>query len=120
MAAITGGCLCGAIRYETDVAPIDTGYCHCRMCQRASGAPVLAWASFPIDAFRYTAGAPQAYVSSAIGVAALLRTLRLFARVSRARRAADRRSQFRHARRPLAGATGKAHLDDQPGLLVRH
>jgi hypothetical protein len=67
MARIVGGCLCGAVRYEADEAPIETGYCHCRMCQRQSGAPALSFATFRIEGFRYTAGDPQTYVSSAIG-----------------------------------------------------
>ena len=42
---MTGGCACGAIRYETDAAPVVMLNCHCRDCQRASGsgyAPHLA------------------------------------------------------------------------------
>ena len=36
---ITGGCLCGAVRYEVSQLPDDdVGYCHCRMCQKATGA----------------------------------------------------------------------------------
>ena len=60
----TGGCLCGALRYAAHGEPIDVGYCHCRVCQRSSGAPVLAWASFPNDAFAYTKGSPATYRSS--------------------------------------------------------
>ena len=30
---ISGGCLCGAVRYETTAQPITTRYCWCRMCQ---------------------------------------------------------------------------------------
>lgn len=65
MAAITGGCLCGAVRYACQQAPVDIGYCHCRMCQRASGAPAVAWASFPLEVFSYTRGAPRTFRSSA-------------------------------------------------------
>lgn len=36
-----GGCLCGALRYALSGPSIDAGYCHCRFCQRASGAPVV-------------------------------------------------------------------------------
>ena len=33
----SGGCSCGAVRYECEAAPIFMGNCHCRDCQRASG-----------------------------------------------------------------------------------
>ena len=62
--AFEGGCLCGALRYSAGKPPIDAAYCHCRLCQRSSGAPVLAWASFPADAFAYRKGSPSRYRSS--------------------------------------------------------
>jgi hypothetical protein len=66
MTAAEGGCFCGALRYRVDGPPIDAGYCHCRMCQRASGAPVLAWGHWPRDAFRWLGGGePAVLVSSA-------------------------------------------------------
>ena len=40
---ITGGCLCGAVRYESTESPVNGGYCHCRMCQKASGGLFTAW-----------------------------------------------------------------------------
>jgi hypothetical protein len=60
-----GGCLCGAIRYRITAAPVETLYCHCRMCQRAHGAPIGAWLTVPIETFAVTAGEPVAYRSSA-------------------------------------------------------
>jgi len=62
-----GGCLCGAVRYEASTSPLDVGYCHCRMCQKVSGAPVLPWASFAVESFAYTESQPQVYRSSAHG-----------------------------------------------------
>jgi hypothetical protein len=62
-----GGCFCGAVRYSVDGEPIDAGYCHCRMCQRAAGAPVLAWGNWPEAAFRWLAGEPAVLRSSARG-----------------------------------------------------
>ena len=59
-----GGCLCGAVRYRVSAPPIDTGYCHCRMCQRSSGAPLQASAEIPIDGFAFVKGEPRAYRSS--------------------------------------------------------
>jgi len=34
---ITGGCRCGAVRYECTAEPVLAGHCHCRDCQHASG-----------------------------------------------------------------------------------
>lgn len=39
---IVGGCLCGAIRYECTAEPIFMGNCHCRDCQKATGAPFIS------------------------------------------------------------------------------
>jgi len=60
----TGGCLCGAICYRITAAPVEALYCHCRMCQRAHGAPIVAWLTVPIETFAVTAGEPVAYRSS--------------------------------------------------------
>ena len=62
-----GGCFCGALRFRAEVRPIDAGYCHCTVCRRTTGAPVLAWASFPVDAFSYTKGHATSYQSSSWG-----------------------------------------------------
>ena len=61
-----GGCLCGELRYEAR-NPIDAGYCHCRICQRSSGAPVLAWVSFANANFSFAKGEPRTYRSSPRG-----------------------------------------------------
>jgi len=64
--AITGGCLCGLVRYEASEPPFDAHYCHCRTCQKASGAPVVAAAFLSREAFRITQGEPKLYRSSPI------------------------------------------------------
>jgi hypothetical protein len=61
---LTGGCLCGDIRYRIDATPVEALYCHCRMCRRAHGAPVVAWVTVPRTGFTVTAGNPAAYQSS--------------------------------------------------------
>jgi len=36
-AALTGGCLCGGVRFSLATAPEGAGYCHCTRCQRRTG-----------------------------------------------------------------------------------
>ena len=62
-----GGCLCGSLRYRVGAEPLDAGYCHCSLCRRSTGAPVLAWASIPVASFAYTKGRPAIYLSSSWG-----------------------------------------------------
>ena len=38
MTLFRGGCLCGAVRYETTSEPLNQRVCHCRVCQKAIGA----------------------------------------------------------------------------------
>jgi hypothetical protein len=66
-APITGGCLCGRIHYTIERAPRIVSHCHCRMCQLASGALFLTWATFDADAFHLTAGSPTINESSLTG-----------------------------------------------------
>ena len=61
---LTGGCLCGAVRYRVRDEAIVTTLCHCSLCRRAAGAPVAAWAMFPEDAFALESGGFTTYASS--------------------------------------------------------
>ena len=61
---LEGGCLCGQVRYRINALPRDAGYCHCRMCQRAAGAPVVPWLSVASSALAWTEGEPAVYRSS--------------------------------------------------------
>lgn len=62
---ITGGCQCGAVRYQFDGTPELVALCHCRMCQKATGS--VAWAFFTarLDELTWTRGRPSLYRSSA-------------------------------------------------------
>jgi hypothetical protein len=42
MTGVTGGCMCGKVRYAAQIENDDAYLCHCRMCQRASGNVSLA------------------------------------------------------------------------------
>ncbi len=60
----TGGCLCGAIRFEVTEAPYQIDYCYCRMCQRSSGSVLTTWADVKKSRFRCTSGEIKYYKSS--------------------------------------------------------
>ena len=55
----SGGCACGAIRYECDAAPITSANCHCRDCQRASGSAFGPFLVVFAEGFRMTRGEPR-------------------------------------------------------------
>lgn len=38
---LTGGCLCGAVRYQVEGEPLYAGFCYCVDCRKASGAGVV-------------------------------------------------------------------------------
>jgi hypothetical protein len=65
-AGLTGGCQYGAIRYRIEQAPRTPSICHCRMCQKAGGAPFMAFFSVPKAGLVLTKGAPAIYRSSDI------------------------------------------------------
>jgi hypothetical protein len=50
--AYTGGCACGAIRYEIEAEPVMAGHCQCRDCQRDSGTGHASHLAFPRAAAR--------------------------------------------------------------------
>ncbi len=54
----SGGCLCGAVRFAARGQPKHVNLCHCEMCRKAGGAPVVAWATYANDAVSWT-GAPR-------------------------------------------------------------
>jgi hypothetical protein len=65
--AITGGCHCGAIRYEAEGEALTHALCHCTDCRRAAGAPMVGWTMYRTDKVKVTRGAPKIYHSSEHG-----------------------------------------------------
>lgn len=82
----SGGCRCGAVRFEASADPHHVSFCHCADCRRATGAPVAAFVGFMADqatvrgdelrrfdngpvtrSFCGACGSPIAYVDARIG-----------------------------------------------------
>ena len=56
---IAGGCDCRAVRYRMMTAPLFVHCCHCRWCQRESGASFALNAMIEADRVTLLAGAPE-------------------------------------------------------------
>jgi hypothetical protein len=67
-APLTGGCLCGAVRYEARPDKREGYYCHCRMCQLAFGNTRAAFFNLRKEQVRWTAGAPTQFASSKLAL----------------------------------------------------
>jgi len=63
----SGGCHCGAIRYEIDGEALTHALCHCSDCRRHAGAPMVGWTMYPATAVRIVKGTPRTYASSEDG-----------------------------------------------------
>jgi hypothetical protein len=50
--SMTGGCLCGKVRYEIDAEPLTVRACWCRLCQYLGAGSGTVNAGFPADTFR--------------------------------------------------------------------
>jgi hypothetical protein len=57
---MTGGCVCGALRYRAEGTPLVQGLCHCRTCQRVTGSGHVGFMAFPEQAVAIE-GAQQVY-----------------------------------------------------------
>ena len=55
-APLTGGCLCGGVRFELVEPPLFASYCHCTRCQRRTGTAASAQARIAPGSIRFTAG----------------------------------------------------------------
>jgi hypothetical protein len=64
---VTGGCLCGRVRYEAEVF-LRNGYiCHCTICQKSTGQPAEITVLIRAGTLRYTKGEPKYFSTSKSG-----------------------------------------------------
>ena len=54
---LTGGCLCGGVRFEVAAPLASAGYCHCTRCQRRTGTAASVQARVERGSFRLVRGA---------------------------------------------------------------
>jgi hypothetical protein len=115
--SLEGGCLCGAVRYRISGAPRSADYCHCRMCRRAAGAPVVARLTVANGFFSWTRGEPAVYRSS-------LDAERFFCRECGTQLALRDEPDFLddpcEPRRSRGGPPDLSYLNHEPHRLVRH
>jgi hypothetical protein len=60
----TGGCLCGALRYDAEGAPLYAGYCCCADCRKASGSGFIPFMGFSGKAVKFS-GQTKPFTSKA-------------------------------------------------------
>src|SRR6266571_2726994 len=53
---LTGGCLCGAVRFEVGEPLVSASYCHCTRCQHLTGTAASANARVAPGSVRIIAG----------------------------------------------------------------
>lgn len=61
---LTGRCFCGRISFVVRGPEKFACFCHCESCQRAAGAPLVAWATYERDTFSVTQGEVHYHRSS--------------------------------------------------------
>ena len=74
MAVLSGGCLCGSVRYEIATGPetslnpaaLPGTYCHCSMCRKATGGGFAALVAIPRNALTWTGSRPTVLRSSPV------------------------------------------------------
>lgn len=63
-AKASGGCLCGAVRFEAGGKPLSVIHCHCQSCRRHTGAPVVTLVGYKAERVRFTKGERRIHASS--------------------------------------------------------
>ena len=56
MSELTGGCLCGGVRFELSEPPLSASYCHCTRCQRRTGTAASAQVRVAPGSLRFVSG----------------------------------------------------------------
>ncbi len=125
---LTGGCVCGAIRYRITKAPLDIYACHCTDCQRATSGACSIGIVVPDEAFEAT-GKPARSIAGGIADSGRVKYRWvcpdcgvLAVRQSQARHEASRHGaggSRRDTRRYIMGATHDALLDAQCPAVAR-
>ncbi len=64
---VTGGCLCGSVRYEAEIFLTNGYICHCTICQRSTGQPAEITVLIRAGTLKYLKAEPRYYVSSDSG-----------------------------------------------------
>lgn len=60
----TGGCMCGAVRYEATDTPFLINHCHCQSCRKHNGAAVVTLVGFTEDQVTFSGNERNIYESS--------------------------------------------------------
>ena len=61
---MTGGCMCGEVRYETSGDPFSVAHCHCHSCRKHNGAAVVTLAGYTADQVTFSGQERSFYESS--------------------------------------------------------
>ena len=61
---LTGGCMCGAVRFETSGEPFGVNHCHCKSCRKHNGAAIVTLAGFKADQVTFSGEKRKVYESS--------------------------------------------------------
>ncbi len=61
---LTGGCFCGAVRYQCGTPLIAPTLCHCESCRRIAGAHVVGWLTVTAASFEFINAQPAEFHSS--------------------------------------------------------
>ncbi len=61
---VTGRCLCGGVRFVVELPTLWSAHCHCTLCQRAHGAPLVTWVGVDCGSFSLTGDNPVRWYES--------------------------------------------------------